>query len=175
MRIQPVDTITLVSPGVASFTGLTQLLAAHMEEMTSHRKLTDTKTNLEHEDKTDILFGNAPHHVVDHRHAIAELLAQLQTLYVTNLAIPKLHLDLWKDSIIADMTGPAPDIAEIKKLPLDRLVVLGYRGCSRTFLGLNTDLPPMHQDGKDFDLGFSSARRHSESGENSVDTPSIAS
>ena len=48
MRIQPVDTTTLVSPGVASFTGLTQLLAARMEETTSHRKLADTKTNLKH-------------------------------------------------------------------------------------------------------------------------------
>ena len=44
-----------------------------------------------------------------------------------------------------------------------------------TFRGLNTDLPPMHQDEKDSDLGFQSARRNSESGENSVDTPSIAS
>ena len=33
----------------------------------------------------------------------------------------------------------------------------------------------MHQDEKDSDLGFPSARRNSESGENSVDTPSIAS
>ena len=175
MRIQPVDTTTFVSPGVAGFTGLTQLLAARMEETTSHRKLADTKTNLEHEDKTEILFGHAPYHVVDHRHSITELLAQLQALDVTNLAIPKLHVDLWKDSIIADMNGPVSDIAEIKKLPLDRLVVLGYRECSSTFLGLDTDLPPMHQDGKDSDLGFSSARRNSESGENSVDTPSIAS
>ena len=97
-------------------------------------------------------------------HWIAELLAQLQALDVTNLVIPKLHVALWKDSIIADMNGPAFDIAKIKKLPLDRLVVLGYRESSSTFLGLNTDL-----------LGFSSARRNSKRGENSVDTPSIAS
>ena len=133
----------------------------------------------EHEDKTEILFRDTPYHVVDHcrffTHWIVELLAQLQALDVTNLVIPKLHVVLWKDSIIADMNGPASDIAEIKKLPLDRLVVLGYRGCSGTFLGLNTDLPPMHQDEKDSDLGFSSARRNSERGENSADTPSIAS
>ena len=86
-----------------------------MEETTSHRKLADTKTKLEHEDKTEILFGSAPYHVVDHRHSIAEFLAQLQALDVTNLAIPKLHVDLWKDSIIADVNGPASDIAEMKK------------------------------------------------------------
>ena len=39
MCIQPVSTATLVSPGVASFAGLTQLLAAAMEATTSHRKL----------------------------------------------------------------------------------------------------------------------------------------
>ena len=74
MRIRPVSTATLASPGVASFAGLTQLLTAPMEATTSHRKLADTKTNLEHEDKTEILFGNAPYHVVDRHHFIAELL-----------------------------------------------------------------------------------------------------
>ena len=97
MCIQPVSTATLVSPGVASFAGLTQLLAAAMEATTGHRNLADTKTNLEHEDKTVILFRDAPYHVVDHRHFIAELPAQLQALEVTNLAIPKLHVDLRKD------------------------------------------------------------------------------
>ena len=32
------------------------------------------------------------------------------------------------------MNGPASDIAEKKKLPQDRLMVLGYRGCLGTFL-----------------------------------------
>ena len=138
-------------------------------------KLADTKTNLEREDKTEILFGDAPYHVVDHRHFIAELLTRLQALGATNSAISKLHVALREGSIIADVNFPASDIAEIKKLPLDRLMVLGYRECSGTSPGLDTDLPPMRQAERDFGFGFSSARRNSERGEDSVDTPSIAS
>ena len=132
MRIRPVSTATSGSPDVASFAGLTQLLTAPTEATTSHRKLADTKTNLEHEDKTEILFGGAPYHVVDHRHFIAKLLILLQALGATNSAISNLHVALREGSIIADVNGPAFDIAEIKKLPLDGLVVLGYRGCSGT-------------------------------------------
>ena len=98
------------------------------------------QSNLEHEDKNGILFGNAPYHVVDHRHFIAELLTRLQALRATNSAISKLHVALREDTIIVDVNGPAFDIAEIKKLPLDRLMVLGYRGCSSTSHGLDTDL-----------------------------------
>ena len=49
MRIWPVSTATLAPPDVTSFAGLTQLLTARTQATTSHGKLADTKTNLEHE------------------------------------------------------------------------------------------------------------------------------
>jgi len=179
MRIRPVDDIASAPPPLASFTGLTQLLSAPTETTSSRRKTGNTKTNLELEDKIDILFNDAPYHVVDHRHFIAELLAQLQALGATNTSISKLQVTLREGSIIADVKGPASDIADIKKLPLNKLEVLGYSASSGAFSGFDSEWPaltrPRVEAVREFGPGFAPARRNSERGEDSVDTPSIAS